>query len=239
MKTIALTAAALAFSTTLVHAADAVVDIPSDWTGFYVGLNAGYGGYDLEGTFDMNDFDPGDTFESEGEGPFDLSPEGIVGGVHAGYNYQIDQFVLGIEADLTKMDLSDSVRFPTDDVELSTELDWMATVRGRVGVAFHDFLLYGTAGAAFADFTYKADADIDDDDPNEKGSVDVESVGLVLGGGAEYAINESWSLKGELLYVIFNEEEDTSELVPSQTNDDDSIEIKDLYTARIGISYRF
>ncbi|WP_134495639.1 outer membrane protein [Microvirga pakistanensis] len=102
------------------------------WTGFYVGVNAGYGwNTDDEVTIG------GITYDLDDEG-------GFVGGAQAGYNYQFGSFVVGVEGDIQYADFGND-----DDVFESS--DWFGTVRARAGVAFDRALVYATGGFAFAD----------------------------------------------------------------------------------------
>jgi len=112
------------------------------WTGFYVGVNAGYG-------WNANDDDvviPGvGTFEADDEG-------GFVGGGQIGYNHQIGSFVLGAEADIQYADIGGDNDF--DGILNGDDGDdesWFGTVRARAGVAFDRALIYATGGFAFAD----------------------------------------------------------------------------------------
>ncbi|MGO4524841.1 outer membrane protein [Microvirga sp. 2MCAF35] len=110
------------------------------WTGFYVGVNAGYG-------WNTNDDFVFDNFR------YSLNDDGgFVGGAQAGYNYQIGSFVVGLEGDIQYAD------FGGDDVVLRdgrladfNNSDWFGTVRARAGVAFDRALIYATGGFAFAD----------------------------------------------------------------------------------------
>jgi outer membrane immunogenic protein len=116
-----------------------------NWTGFYVGINAGYG----TGTSNWPDGPLGST------GGFPTS--GFLAGGTVGANYQIGQYVFGIEGDDGWSNLRGNsgstcggiaaVVPPT--VSCQTQSDWLGTVRGRVGYAFDCILVYGTAGAAF------------------------------------------------------------------------------------------
>ena len=80
------------------------------WTGFYVGLNAGYGFGDANWS-----------------GAFDPSPTGFLVGGTIGYNLQTGSWVWGIEADLAWSTMDDTVNGRT------TELTWFGTARGRIG----------------------------------------------------------------------------------------------------------
>jgi outer membrane immunogenic protein len=110
------------------------------WTGFYVGVNAGYG-------WNANDEITigGVTYDLDDEG-------GFVGGAQVGYNYQIGSFVVGLEGDIQYAD------FGGEDGDFDGVLgedfdnsDWFGTVRARAGVAFGQALVYATGGFAFAD----------------------------------------------------------------------------------------
>ncbi len=108
------------------------------WTGFYVGVNAGYG-------WSNDDFDAFDAADVDDDG-------GFVGGAQVGYNYQIGSFVVGLEGDIQYIDFG-STRFRDADLVLREAGidDWFGTARARAGVAFGQALIYGTGGFAFAD----------------------------------------------------------------------------------------
>jgi outer membrane immunogenic protein len=149
------------------------------WTGFYVGVNAGYG-------WNANDS------ITVGGVRFDLDDEGgFVGGAQAGYNYQIGSFVVGLEGDIQYADFGGDDRFDFDgdgilDDDFNTS-DWFGTVRARAGVAFDRALIYATGGFAFAD----------------------NATGWTVGGGLEYAFTNNLSAKIEGLYVNLEEDEFT------------------------------
>ena len=106
-----------------------VAPLAPSWTGFYVGLNAGYGFGDAEWS---------------GAGP-NLSPSGFLVGGTIGYNLQTGSWVWGVEADIAWSNMEDSVGAVT------TELPWFGTARGRIGYAgWGSMMPYITAGAAFA-----------------------------------------------------------------------------------------
>jgi outer membrane immunogenic protein len=95
----------------------------SIWQGLYGGVHVGWG-------------ESGDA-------------DGFVGGAQIGYNWQANQFVYGLEADLSLSDISQDVRVftPFGTVSANGSIDWMATVRGRAGVLLSpNLLLYATAG---------------------------------------------------------------------------------------------
>jgi outer membrane immunogenic protein len=123
-----------------------------NWTGLYVGGHAGYawGRSDGNLTFDL------------GAGPlagiFDpshrtIDANGWLAGGQIGFNYQVDSLVFGLEADASWTNLKGSGSFNTADGfmnwAIQNRLDWFGTVRGRVGFAVNNILLYGTAGVAY------------------------------------------------------------------------------------------
>jgi outer membrane immunogenic protein len=99
------------------------------WTGFYVGLNAGYAFGDADWS----------TFAA------DPSPTGFLVGGTLGYNLQTGSWVWGIEGDMAWANIDDSVGART------SEIAWFGTARGRIGYAgWGSMMPYITAGAAFA-----------------------------------------------------------------------------------------
>jgi outer membrane immunogenic protein len=168
------------------------------WTGFYLGINGGYsfgngtsaitGSPGLVGT----GFAPGGKLKTVGDGF-------MIGGT-AGYNYQIGQFVVGLEGDLAYVDLGKSVVSVIGPLSttLSQDMTYFGTVRGRLGYAFDRLLVYGTGGLAFGD--QKSTATISGLGSLWTGQKNDTRFGYTIGAGAEYAITNNWSAKIEYLY---------------------------------------
>ena len=156
--------------------ADEYADRPAlSWAGFYIG---GHVGATLEDEV---------LFSAPGQNPIAgfAIEEALMAGVHAGYNWQTPAgWVYGIEADLSIID--DELVPDVGKFELT---DYLATVRGRIGIATGSGLLYTTAGAAF--LTY-------DDDLN--GQLGDDAFGIVAGAGYEHKFGSSLSLGVEGLY---------------------------------------
>jgi outer membrane immunogenic protein len=83
-----------------------------DWGGVYVGIQGGYGWADLDDDEDIDFFVDDSSLDLDG---------GFLG-VYAGYNYQWDNFVLGIEADINKAWMDEQFDFDGGDAEV--EIDW-------------------------------------------------------------------------------------------------------------------
>lgn len=148
------------------------------WTGFYVGANAGYGwgNVNANGFANVGDLD------------------GFVGGGQIGYNYQMGQFVLGLEADLQGADLSSGNNLGL----LNVKTDYFGTVRARVGVAFDRFMPYVTGGWAYGNVKTSIPAIGFSSDRSHTG-------GFAVGGGLEYAVTNNIIAGVEYLYVDLGE----------------------------------
>ena len=150
------------------------VPVYANWTGFYFGLNAGYG-------FAKSDWD----FAAVSP-----SPKGFVGGVTLGYNLQTGLWLWGIEGDLAYSDMKGSADCYLGTCE--TKNSWLSTARGRIGYAgWNNWLPYITGGAAFGDV--KATSSFGDESKVK--------IGWTAGAGVEYAMWSNWSVKAEYLYV--------------------------------------
>lgn len=241
MKSLLLSAAVLfAMSSIPVQAADISMEPQAyDWSGFYIGAHAGYGGTDVIGKYDTDDIvSPDQSFLNDGAGPFDMNVDGLFGGVQAGINWQSGSFVIGLEGDVSFVDWSNQIESDADtDEVVSSETDFVATLRGRAGFALDNLLFFGTAGLAFTDSTFTAD-DNAAAPGVDAGSVDFNDIGLALGGGAEYALDENWSVKAEGLYFLFNDKKDTDNLT-SDSDPGDFAELDAAWMARLGMNFHF
>ncbi len=174
------------------------------WTGFYLGVNAGYGFGEF--TRDGRNFD---------------DPSGFVGGGQVGYNYQIGQFVAGIEGDLQYSDLKgDGVGVFAGS---EAEVEYYGTIRGRLGFAFDRALVYATGGYAFG----QANVSI----PG-LGSDDNTHNGWALGAGIEYAFTNNITAKAEYMYVDLENKNFTLGGATAKAGAEFS-------TVRAGLNYKF
>lgn len=213
-----------------------IIEGVHDWSGVYVGANIGYGGADFDGVYDSGEDDNTD-FLGDGAGPFDLKPDGVIGGIQVGYNWQSGSFVYGIEGDIAAVDWSDSLT-NFDDELVSVDTNYVATLRARAGYAWDKALVFGTVGAAFTDTEFFANDEVGSSDPDEVGTLDLDNVGLVVGGGVEYALNERWSVKAEGLYFWFNDDQNIEDL-NDDTDADDFIDFRNAWMLRVGVNYHF
>jgi len=191
---------------------------PFNWTGFYAGAHFGYGfGQPTNpaiGFSDPNGIGVGTFLEGGGFNIATYPNKGVLGGVQAGYNYQISSWVLGAEADWSATDISGSysaASFPdpnafggTNSVtNVRSSLDWLATLRARVGVASDNWLIYGTGGLALGRVTSGFDSYVNIPGIpyafSFNGASSATNVGWTAGAGTEYALGR-FSVKLEYLY---------------------------------------
>ena len=174
-----------------------------DWSGIYLGVHAGYG----TGTADVWTT----LLQADGTpyGPTaynSFGVDGVLGGVQAGFNMQMDQFVLGIEGEYSASSLKGSFNFDPNRAEAVAggEMTALAAIKARLGVAFDRMLVFGTAGYAigwnegFMNNFWSAAPAV------EVASNKTTLSGYVVGVGAEYAITDRVSLKGEYNYYGFS-----------------------------------
>ena len=212
MKKFVYAASTMFAAVVLASAAQAADVAPAgyDWTGFYLGANAGvsWNNSSVDNNFNLDGTDA-----NRLKNQIDSSQAAFTAGGLLGYNYQIDQIVLGVETDINYLSFSDnnsrSVDVlgpgPVDTItgKSSFDADWFGTIRGRLGYAFDNVLIYGTGGLAYGHMSAdgKVTASYQGDTVGTfKGSTDSTNWGWTVGGGAEYGI-DNWSLGLEYLYV--------------------------------------
>lgn len=174
------------------------------WTGFYAGVNAGGAWSSAEKTRMTDSYGLTAPIPGKSDGA------GFTGGGQIGYNYQIGSFVVGAEADLNYAQLKQRNSLSNMDyghVEGKSTLEWFGTLRGRLGVLPTDrFLVYGTGGLAYGSVKNEASAVVhygsDEFVPDTwSGRKSSNQMGWTLGVGAEYALMDNLTLRGEYLYV--------------------------------------
>jgi outer membrane immunogenic protein len=171
-----------------------------NWTGFYIGAMGGYAKEDAS---------------------FAPVSGGLAGGT-IGYNWQSGAVVFGLEADAAWADLNATAGIP-GLLAASAKVQDLGTVRGRIGYAFDQVLIYGTGGYAWADTKLTATV---------LGLTASEShvlSGWTAGAGVEVMFAPKWSVKAEYLYRSFGSENFFT--VPSGTLNVNSVQV--------GLNYHF
>jgi outer membrane immunogenic protein len=196
--------------------APVVAAIVYDWTGFYIGGNAGYSwgrantDGNLSGTQNVSIFrTAGPNLISSTNTVLATAPltgradvNGFIGGAQVGYNWQRGSWLFGLEADIQGSDERGSAdvclvagcAIGTGILTANYKLDWFGTVRGRIGfLPTERLLLYATGGLAYGELSATAPLV-----PLSWGST---RAGWTVGAGAEAALDRNWSVKLEYLYM--------------------------------------
>ncbi|MFW6076271.1 MAG: outer membrane protein [Hyphomicrobiales bacterium] len=208
------------------------------WGGIYLGGHIGAGDANWNGVWNNLDTSSAVFF-----GDFDTS--GVLGGVHAGFNWDIDTFVLGLEGDVSFMDWDGLAKSVADSEEATAEVDMLASIRARLGMpmgADRRVMPYVTGGVAWADAeaTLFEEGRADDDiDTLDKASLDFDDVGGVVGAGVEYAVTEAFRVRGESLFYFFNDKKKLNTDIINGATTGDFIELDDAWTVRVGGSWHF
>jgi outer membrane immunogenic protein len=165
-----------------------------NWTGPYAGLNLGYQWAKVTNNV--------------------TEPSGIAGGGQLGYNWQLGQFVFGLETDIQASAADDTF------APYKFSNPWFGTLRARIGYAINNVMLYGTGGLAYGEL---------------KGEFfgleeDKTLVGWTAGAGIEYGFTQNWSAKLEYLYM------DLASRTYSITGVDNGLHSN---FVRLGVNYHF
>jgi outer membrane immunogenic protein len=154
-----------------------------NWTGLYVGANAGYG---------FGNPNWYDGFNGIG-GAYDAR-SGLIGGT-IGYNAEtLAPFVLSEEVDLDVSRFHTTMATPACGSGCEFRSDWVGTARLRFGYAIDKFLPYVTGGLSFAQLST-------DIVGIPYGSLTKINMGWTVGVGLEYLLWDRWSAKIEYLYI--------------------------------------
>ena len=182
------------------------------WTGLYLGAHAGYGW----GTSRQTNTT---TLVTTG----DYDTDGFLGGGTIGYNFQSGQVVWGLETDISFSDVSGN-SFVACAAGCTSSLDWLWTLRGRVGLDFNGWMPYVTGGLAVADGFVST---------NGAGTSSDTLTGWTIGGGLEVKLDRNWSVKAEYLFVDLGDMRNPVPGSPIRADFDE------LHIVRAGINYKF
>jgi outer membrane immunogenic protein len=255
-----------------VKAPPAPVASAYSWTGFYIGGNIGYGWDPASATFNpatyattiLEPLTAGTYVVTGASGPVSLSvnPQGVLGGIQAGYNWQKGSTVYGLEADFEGAGIKASSSAPffvngtiggdlanfAGNVGLSQKLDYFGTVRGRLGWANDSTLLYGTGGLAWGHVTTTLNtfgiAEVPPSlalTPAQLAALQVISsssdlrLGFAVGAGIEWIVVRNWSVRAEYLFVDLGGSGGTLG-IPGGSGTWNWLPVQ---IARVGFNYRF
>lgn len=222
------------------QAADVVAVEPAavDWSGFYTGIHGGWGWADADAEYG-NDYYNEHCGESEHAKLFiigtlgcavGLKPEGGFVGAQAGFNFVFDNgLMLGLEGDYSLASLNDDGEAGTGifNTHVDLEIDQIASARARLGMAMGQWLPFVTAGWGWA----QADRSTFNSFIGTSSDSNWHD-GWTVGLGAEYAIDDRWSVKAEYRYYDLGEETYGVNAIGGEGTDVDL----ELHTVLVGIN---
>lgn len=189
----------------------------TNWAGWYAGLNLSVTRHHAS-TQDVDGWGRSGLTAPYVTPFFDSKKTAVGFGGQIGYNWQFSNFVTGFETDLgyvgAKTTFTPSNTFVAGGcgtactVSATNELTWLATFRGRAGIAIDRVLIYGTAGLALGGIQNRwgyGDAVL----PGTAGfsdsyfKVDKVLTGFIYGGGVEFTATQHWLVRIEAMHVDF------------------------------------
>jgi outer membrane immunogenic protein len=208
-----------------------------NWTGFYVGGHIGGGWVDDSAV----EVAPGTVAFPTGTAFPGHDASGFLGGVQGGFNWQANNFVLGIEGEYSWADLTGTNRsvsvvngFVSTNTAHTTDI---AMVTGRVGYAASNWLFYAKGGGAWGQGHSNGTGTLANGTPFETTWSNTDRSGWVVGAGVEWGFAPNWSAKLEYDHIDFgstNVTINTSVGTHSFTSSSETIDM-----VKAGVNYRF
>lgn len=229
-----------------VHAADMpmkapmaapVMAVPFSWSGFYLGAHVGGGWADESWCRDGSGVD-GCAVRVPGANYANVDPSGFLGGLQAGFNWQTGQFVFGVEGQISGADINGSDNFRTfnSTYVAHTDINAIATLAARFGIAFDRTLLYAKGGGAWTDEDHWI---VNTTAGTTFGKTNVNRTGWVAGAGVEQALGDAWSAKLEYNYMDLGSGDVTIAGAGGQGATSVVTIDRTIQTVTFGINYRF
>jgi outer membrane immunogenic protein len=222
-----------------------------DWTGLYVGLQAGY----VNGTVETEDWfcvnNPDDCYGDAPDGSryiADLDLSGFKGGAHVGYNQQFGTLVVGAESQINLGGGSGDGPFTfvpgdggeveiSDDESATYDTLWEGSTRLKLGVALDRLMPYVTGGLAYGQADITAEREFDDG-PHDFAYPDINLIGYTVGAGVAYAVTDEIVIRGEANYTDYGTTTAAGVDSNQDTHDIEVVGPKQI-SLEAGISFKF
>jgi outer membrane immunogenic protein len=210
-----------------VKAAPAPAVAMYNWSGFYIGGQVGYGWGQSD--WEFINTPAANTF-------VDHQVRGVTGGGHAGVNWQLNQWVLGIEGSVNLSSIDGSSACPVGTFRCETDIDhfWRAGVRAGVATGpTGNVLLYGTGGFARANVESRTPLAATGAQPFE--AAKTHHHGWYGGAGIEWGVTPNFTIGVEAFHVSLGNERHFEPLTAFVTRDIDL----DFTVVQARASYKF
>lgn len=203
------------------------------WTGFYIGAHAGYG-------FGQTDWQWNNTLV-----PIKIKPDGFVGGLQAGFNYQLNNYLLfGVEGNISLGNMNNAnttvFELPVQTVidSYQTQIRWAGDVSFRAGLTIDRLLLFAKGGVALGDFRQTNDFSVAGlGSISIKASSSYTQSGYLIGAGLEYALTNNLITKIEYNYFDFGIRSIGRNSTPTSLS---NVEFKNtINVIKTGLNYKF
>lgn len=231
----------------------ALVSPAYNWSGFYVGVHAGYTFGEDENISTTGQAAANIANVAGGARPalVRLDREGFIGGGQMGYNWQVGpNWVFGLEADISYVDVRRDVTVVTAPLAgggslnntFRTHMDYLGTVRGRVGYAWDRTLLYATGGLAYADIENSVNFFGPAGQLQFTGNDRRTETGYAVGAGIEHAFAPNWTVKAEYLFYDLRDHTVNVAVIPGSGGGGTGYNSRfenDGHIVRAGLNYKF
>ncbi|RCL03929.1 MAG: outer membrane immunogenic protein [Candidatus Tokpelaia sp. JSC189] len=220
VSTVALIANSTVYAADIVHVSDPVVSAATfNWDGFYAGGQIG-------GSWARSE---GSTWNDVNDAPMEEKPNGFVGGLYAGYNFDVgSNIIFGADTDFVWSGVKGTDS--KDNVEYSVQQNWAGSTRLRAGYAMDCFLPYLAGGVAYSKISNSVYEAVTEKDFTKSKDL----VGWTVGVGIDYAMVDNILLRAEYRYTDFGKSTYSISNMdvdsPIKYNSDDF---------RVGIAYKF
>jgi len=220
----------------------AMMDPATNWSGFYIGAHIGGAWSETTGTL----VDATPPIASPLGTSASASGSGVIGGGQVGYNWQMAQWVFGIEGDISGADVKNNNRVfavlppypPGSFTDQNLRVNFLATATGRIGYAWGQSLVYAKGGAAFMNGDYTGGQTVLGVGVFPVNSLSTTRTGWTLGAGFEQAFMGNWSWKIEYDFMHFGTDRD-SFFAPT-ANGTTTLDLStDVHVVKVGLNYRF
>jgi outer membrane immunogenic protein len=206
-----------------VKAPPAPLPPPFSWTGLYIGANIG------------GAWSQGSITDNVTGAQLNSDSSGFIGGGQIGYNYQINQFVLGVEWDIDGTSISktsNAVTTAIGTLQLHASTDWITTLTGRIGVGWDRWLFYFKGGGAWV----QNSVTLNNLTTGASASASNDNSGWTVGLGGEWAFAPQWSAKIEYDWVKLDNWSPSTSVIAAG----DTLTLsRHMQMVKAGINYRF